>query len=94
MPDIIYLIANGDLRLSANRNCWAAQQKAEEAVMQAIGGQGRRSRRGHPYDAARQHGFIDSQKHGNQVFRNIPPDAPLVVVRGGLAVQPSHCCRV
>ena len=33
----------------------------------------------HPYDPERQHGFIDSQKHGNQVFRHIPPDAPLVV---------------
>src|SRR5205085_1301082 len=26
------------------------------------------------------HGFIDSQKHGMEVFRALPPDAPLVVV--------------
>ena len=32
------------------------------------------------------HGFIDSQKRGMEVFRGIPPDAPLVVVRSGLAV--------
>ncbi|HUI54712.1 MAG TPA: hypothetical protein VLY04_07050 [Bryobacteraceae bacterium] len=79
MSDLIYLIANGDLRLSANRNCWEAQGKAEHAVMEAIRKQGRRIERGHRYDPQRGHGFIDSQKHGNQVFRNIPPDAPLVV---------------
>ena len=36
MSDMIYLVANGDLRMSANRNCWAAQQSAEEAIMEAI----------------------------------------------------------
>ncbi len=34
---------------------------------------------GHAYDPERQHGFIDSQKYGNQVFRDIPENAPLVV---------------
>lgn len=79
MSDPIYLVANGDLRLSANRNCWDAQQKAEQAIMEAIRREGRQIERAHPYDAERGHGFIDSQKHGNQVFRNIPPEAPLVV---------------
>ena len=79
MSELIYLIANGDLRLSANRNCWAAQQKAEQAIMEAIRREGRQIERAHPYDAERHHGFIDSQKYGNQVFRDIPPEAPLVV---------------
>ena len=79
MSELIYLIANGDLRLSANRNCWAAQQKAEEAIMEAIRREGPRIERGHPYDPVRQHGFIDSQKHGNAVFRDLPETAPLVV---------------
>src|SRR5438270_12105104 len=79
MSDTIYLIANGDLRLSANRNCWAAQQKAEQAIMETIRREGRQIDRGHPYDAEKQHGFIDSQKYGNQVFRNIPENAPIVV---------------
>ena len=79
MSNLIYLIANGDLRLAANRKCWAAQHKAEEAVMGAIRAESRRIERAHPYDAERQHGFIDSQKHGNQVFRGIPAEAPLVV---------------
>jgi hypothetical protein len=79
MSEQIYLIANGDLRLSANRNCWAAQQKTEEAIMAAIRREGRRIERAHPYDAEKQHGFIDSQKYGNRVFRDIPEDAPVVV---------------
>jgi hypothetical protein len=80
MSTPVILIANGDLRLSANRVCWPAQQQAEEAVMAAIRKLGRDVKRGHPIDAAKGHGFIDSQKYGMEVFRQIPPDAPLVVV--------------
>ena len=80
MPDTVILIASGDLRLSANRVCWAAQQQAEEAVMAAIRREGREVRRGHQFDPAAGHGFIDSQKRGLEVFRQIPRTAPLVVV--------------
>jgi hypothetical protein len=80
MPDPVILVANGDLRLSANQKCWPAQLRAEEAVMAAIRGEGFEIRRGHPYDLVKQHGFIDSQKRGMQVFRDIPEHAPLVVV--------------
>jgi len=76
----IFLVASGDLRLSANQKCWPAQERAEAAVVRAIEREGRRVKRGHDYDAVKQHGFIDSQKRGMEVFRNIPPDAPLVVV--------------
>lgn len=79
MSEII-VIASGDLRPSANQNCWPAQQRAEEAVMAAIGREGREVRRGHSYDPEKGHGFIDSQKYGMEIFRQIPPDAPLVVV--------------
>ena len=48
--------------------------------MGAIGRLGRTVQRGHAFDAAKGHGFIDSQKHGMEVFRTIPPAAPLVVV--------------
>ncbi len=68
------------MRLSANQLCWPAQQRAEEAVVAAIRKLGREVRRGHAYDPVKKHGFIDSQKHGMEIFRNIPPDAPLVVV--------------
>src|SRR5258708_15741060 len=80
MPESVILIANGDLRLPANQKCWPAQARAEEAVMEAIRGEGFEIRRGHSYDPAKQHGFIDSQKRGMEVFREIPPEAPLVVV--------------
>ena len=78
-PEII-LIASGDLRISANRTCWPAQAQVEEAVTAAIRSYGRSVRRGHPFDPVQQHGFIHSQRHGIEIFRQIPPDAPLVVV--------------
>ncbi|MCL5745579.1 MAG: fucose isomerase, partial [Acidobacteria bacterium] len=79
MSDTVILIASGDLRLSANQMCWATQARAEEAIMAAIRREGREVRRGHACDPVKQHGFIDSQKRGMEVFRDIPPDAPLVV---------------
>ena len=48
--------------------------------MNAIRREGRDVRRGHACDPAKGHGFIDSQKHGMEVFRSLPPNAPLVVV--------------
>jgi len=80
MRDTVVIIANGDLRLSANQRCWPAQARAEESVMNAIRQLGHDVRRGHPCDPAKGHGFIDSQKHGMEVFRQIPPQSPLVVV--------------
>src|SRR5260370_16869063 len=81
MPEPVILVANGDLRLSANQKCWPAQSRVEESVMAAIHSEGFEIRRGHPFDPAKQHGFIDSQKRGMEVFRDIPIDAPLVVVQ-------------
>src|SRR4051812_16370733 len=76
----VVLIANGDLRLAANQKCWPAQKHVEEQVTEAIQKLGYQVKRGHPFDAAKQHGFIDSQKYGMKVFRDIPADAPLIVV--------------
>jgi hypothetical protein len=76
----VILVASGDLRLSANRVCWPAQNQVEQSVMSAIRACGRSVRRGHSFDPVKEHGFIDSQRHGIEVFRQIPPDAPLVVV--------------
>jgi hypothetical protein len=74
-----HLIANGDLRLSANQKCWPAQAKMEEALGKAVSDAGHELLRAHPYKEAEQHGFIASQKEGMQVFREIDPDAPLIV---------------
>lgn len=79
MSHPITLIANGDLRLSANRNCWDAQSRMEAALTAAVVKEGGKLVRGHPYDPEKKHGFIDSQKHGLEVFRSIDPEAPLIV---------------
>ncbi|HET6567193.1 MAG TPA: hypothetical protein VFG50_04450, partial [Rhodothermales bacterium] len=75
----VTLIASGDLRESANRMCWPEQQKVEAAVTKAIEDAGYRVERGHPYEPEKGHGFIDSQKYGREVFKQIDPDQPLVV---------------
>jgi len=75
----VYLIANGDLRTSANQKCQEAQAAMEAQVTQAIEREGWAVRRAHPFDPVKKHGFIDSQKYGMEVFRDIPADARLVV---------------
>jgi len=75
----VILVASGDLRLSANQNCWQAQKEMEQQLTDAIKKEGWKVRRGHPYKKDEKHGFIGSQKEGLAVFKNIPPDAPLVV---------------
>jgi hypothetical protein len=72
MSDAIVVIASGDSRLSANQKCWPAQQRVEAAIIDAIRKAGRDTVRGHPFDSVKQHGFIDSQKYGMEVFRAIP----------------------
>jgi len=75
----VWLMANGDLRLSANQKCWAAQQEMEAELAKAFESCGYTLKRAHPYKDAEQHGFIGSQKEGMQVFRNIDPNCRLVV---------------
>ncbi len=75
----VQLIASGDLRLSANQVCWPAQAAMEKSLGDALAAEGVRVVRAHPFDAQRKHGFIDSQKLGLEVFRNVDPDAPLIV---------------
>jgi hypothetical protein len=75
----VLLVANGDLRLSANQKCWPAQQAMEQMLTQAIAEAGYNVRRAHPYRPEEGHGFIGSQKEGMCVFAGIDPLAPLVV---------------
>jgi len=51
----------------------------EEDLKHAVEAEGYTLVRGHPYDEEKQHGFIDSQKYGIEVFRGIPKEAPLIV---------------
>ena len=75
----LYLVASGDLRISANQTCEKAQANLEKALTAVIEKEGYTVKRGHAYDPAKKHGFIDSQKYGLEVFRQIPADAPLIV---------------
>ena len=75
----ITLVASGDLRLAANRVCWPAQQAMELQLSEAVASFGFELLRAHPYDEEAQHGFIASQRQGLEVFKQIDPDAPLIV---------------
>jgi hypothetical protein len=75
----VQLIANGDLRLTANQKCWPEQSKMEQTLAAALKKQGYELVRAHPYKADQQHGFIQSQKEGMEVFRHVDPDAPIIV---------------
>lgn len=75
----VLLVASGDLRLSANLDCWATQDSMEQALTAAITKQGWTVKRAHAYDPEKKHGFIDSQKMGMEVFRNINPEQPIIV---------------
>ena len=73
------LVANGDLRQSANEMCWPAQAALEEMLVAAFREEGVALRRAHPVDAKLRHGFIYNQRMGMNVFEHIHPHAPLVV---------------
>ena len=75
----VYLIASGDLRLSANQTCWPAQKEMEDALGKAVNDLGYEIVRAHPYCEEEKHGFISSQHMGMEVFRGMDPDAPLIV---------------
>ena len=75
------LIANGDLRNSANTKCWPAQKELEDQARAAFEALGWKLQRAHAERRSDEepHGFIGSQKHGREVFEGIHPDAPLVI---------------
>ncbi len=75
----VQLIASGDLRLSANKVCWPAQAEMERALKAALAAEGWQVVRVHPYKAYAEHGFINSQREGMEAFKNVDPDAPLIV---------------
>ena len=75
----VLLVANGDLRLSANQMTWPEQAKMEAALGEAVAAGGRELVRAHPFKEDDRHGFISSQKEGMQVFADIDRAAPLIV---------------
>jgi len=76
---LIYLLANGDLRATANQKCEREQLLMEKKLAQALRREGWTVKRAHGFRKEVGHSFIDSQKYGMEVFRKIPADAPLIV---------------
>ena len=73
------LVASGDLRQSANQMGWPAQEDMEKRLTAAFAKEGITVKRGLPYDTQLKHGFIWNQRMGMDVFKNIHPDAKLIV---------------
>jgi hypothetical protein len=76
----VVLVTSGDLRLSANQECWAAQAELERQVKEAFAAEGIEVIRAFPFNEAEQHGFISSQRMGMDVFETIHPEAKLIFV--------------
>ena len=78
-PKTVLLVANGDLRQSANVATWPAQHAMEQTLTAALAKAGVRLVRAHPYKPELKHGFIGSQKEGMAVFSKIDPRTPIIV---------------
>ena len=79
-PKTVYTLANGDLRLTTNVKTWDMQQQVEREFAAAVESLGWNVKRTHGVNPATGHGFIDNQRAGMEVFKNVPTEAPLVVV--------------
>lgn len=100
----VYLLASGDLRLSANKKCWNAQEEMETALTGALVRLGWKVIRAHAFDGNKGHGFIDSQKMGMEIFKTLDPEMPLIVaesvwqyshhVLAGLTTHKGHILTV
>ncbi|MEI7799640.1 MAG: fucose isomerase [Opitutaceae bacterium] len=75
----VLLVANGDLRQTANQACWPAQLAVEKKLALAVAQLGGRLVRAHPYKPKVKHGFISSQKEGLALFAELDPTAPLII---------------
>src|ERR1700720_1651091 len=58
----VYLVANGDLRLSANQKCEPAQAAMETALVGAIKREGLKVKRAHRLDETKGQGLFESKK--------------------------------
>jgi len=75
----VILFASGDSRLSANQNCWPAQEALEARLNEAFRNLDIAVRRGHSIKSGEGHGFLSSQREGMDAFAEIDPTVPVVV---------------
>jgi hypothetical protein len=78
-PRTAYLVTSGDSRQPANVNSWPTQVELERIITAEFERNGWQVRRAAPVAEGAQHGFVSSQREGIELFKSIPPDAPLVV---------------
>jgi len=76
----ILLVANADLREPANVTCWPVQKQFEDKLAVALEKLGYKIKRAHDINESRGHGFISSQREGSDIFSEIDPDAPVIVL--------------
>ena len=77
----VYLVTNADLRESSNRKCWPIAAEFELKLQNIVTSRfGRQLVRANVFKQDEGHGFISSQKEGNEVFAKIPPMAPVIVL--------------
>ncbi len=77
----VLVVTNADLRESANVQCWPVQSKYEAKLEEALAGRfGVKARRAHLYKGDKGHGFISSQREGSDLFAQIDPEAPVIVL--------------
>jgi L-fucose isomerase-like protein len=84
----VVLVTSGDLRESANRLCWPAQEQLEQKLKESFAKFGVTLQRSFPFDPVKGHGFNSSQRMGMDIFRQIDPQANLVFATA--AWQYSH----
>tara|TARA_B100000989_G_scaffold100597_1_gene73489 strand:- start:7071 stop:8696 length:1626 start_codon:yes stop_codon:yes gene_type:complete len=75
----VLLVANGDLRITANQNCWSKQDEMERELASVLKSLGGNLKRAHKYEPELKHGFISSQRQGMDVFAKIDRQAPLII---------------
>jgi len=74
-----YLVTSGDSRQRANIASWPTQVELEAIITAELERNGWQVRRAAPVADDAEHGFVSSQREGIEVFKAVPPKAPVVV---------------
>ena len=78
-PRTAYLVTSGDSREPANIASWPTQVELERIVTTELEKNGWQVVRAAPVRDDAPHGFVSSQRQGIEVFKDVPPEAPVVV---------------
>jgi len=77
----VVIVVNGDFRKSGNVTCSPVQQKFENKLTKVLAEKFNiKTSRAHPFKKDQGHGFIENQREGADVFMDIAPDAPIIVL--------------